>query len=45
MASIIPFLEIAGRSVAVYLFMILAIKFFRKENGERGKICLGLINH
>ncbi|MBK8584309.1 MAG: hypothetical protein IPN88_02260 [Bacteroidetes bacterium] len=31
MASIIPFLEIAGRSVAVYLFMILAIKFFGKK--------------
>ncbi|MBK6988594.1 MAG: DUF421 domain-containing protein [Bacteroidetes bacterium] len=27
----IPFLEIAGRSVAVYLFMILAIKFFGKK--------------
>lgn len=31
MASIIPFLEITGRSVAVYLFMILAIKFFGKK--------------
>ena len=31
MTSITPFLEIAGRSVAVYLFMILAIKFFGKK--------------